>query len=422
MGGDHGPTVTVAAAARALACHASLELVLVGDEETVRAAMSANGIAGHARVTLEHATQVVEMHEKPSQALRGKRDSSMRKAIDLVKDGSARACVSAGNTGALMAIARFVLKTLPGIDRPAICATMPGLGRTTHVLDLGANVDSTSEELFRFAVMGAVLAEAVDNRAKPSVALLNIGEEEIKGNDRVKQTALLLEQSALNYVGFVEGNDIFAGKVDVIVCDGFVGNVALKASEGVARMLSEMAREELTRALPSGDQRLRWPPPEALPPVELAFPGAGLLAHPRPRVVISTDRGELEFELFAEEAPQHVANFLARAESYRGTTFHRVVSDFVVQGGDARGDGNGGASWRGDALRHEITPRKYVRGSLGMPRNEDWDSGGSQLFVTHRMTPHLDGRYTIFGELVKGFDVLDLLDLGDVIREVRVIR
>jgi peptidyl-prolyl cis-trans isomerase B (cyclophilin B) len=184
----------------------------------------------------------------------------------------------------------------------------------------------------------------------------------------------------------------------------------------------QVAREELTRALPSGDQRLRWPPPEALPPVELAFPGAGLLAHPRPRVVISTDRGELEFELFAEEAPQHVANFLARAESYRGTTFHRVVSDFVVQGGDARGDGNGGASWRGDALRHEITPRKYVRGSLGMPRNEDWDSGGSQLFVTHRMTPHLDGRYTIFGELVKGFDVLDLLDLGDVIREVRVIR
>ena len=249
MGGDHGPTVTVAAAARALARHASLELVLVGDEATVRAAMSANGIANHARVTLEHTTQVVEMHEKPSQALRGKRDSSMRKAIDLVKDGSARACVSAGNTGALMAIARFVLKTLPGIDRPAICATMPGLGRTTHVLDLGANVDSTSEELFRFAVMGAVLAEAVDNRERPSVALLNIGEEEIKGNDRVKQTALLLEQSALNYVGFVEGNDIFAGKVDVIVCDGFVGNVALKASEGVARMLSEIAREELTRGL-----------------------------------------------------------------------------------------------------------------------------------------------------------------------------
>ncbi|MBK6657886.1 MAG: phosphate acyltransferase PlsX [Proteobacteria bacterium] len=249
MGGDHGPVVTVAAAAQALARHASLELVLVGDEPTLARALAASGLGGHARVSIEHASQVVEMHEKPSSALRGKRESSMRKAIDQVKDGRAMACVSAGNTGALMAIARFVLKTLPGIDRPAICATLPGKLKSTHVLDLGANVDSTSEELFRFAVMGAVLAEAVDNRQNPTVALLNIGEEEIKGNDRVKQTAVLLEQSALNYVGFVEGDDIFAGKVDVIVCDGFVGNVALKASEGVARMLGDIAKEEFTRGL-----------------------------------------------------------------------------------------------------------------------------------------------------------------------------
>ncbi|HUR29598.1 MAG TPA: peptidylprolyl isomerase, partial [Planctomycetota bacterium] len=159
-----------------------------------------------------------------------------------------------------------------------------------------------------------------------------------------------------------------------------------------------------------------------LPEVELASAGEGVLDDPRPHVVIVTERGELEFELFADEAPQHVANFLKHAERYKGTTFHRVVSDFVVQGGDPRGDGNGGTSWRGDALRHEIGPRKFVRGSLGMPRNEDWDSGGSQLFVTHRRTPHLDGRYTIFGELVKGGEVLDQLDLGDKILEVRRLR
>lgn len=247
MGGDHGPAVTVPAAVRAVERHPGLELVLVGEEAAVHAELARAG--GGERLSVEHAPQVVEMHEKPSAALRGKRESSMRRAIDLVKGGRASACVSAGNTGALMAMARFVLKTLPGIDRPAICAALPGIEKATHMLDLGANVDSTSEELFRFAVMGAVLAEAVDNRESPTVALLNIGEEEIKGNDRVKQTALLLEQSRLNYYGFVEGDDIFRGKVDVIVCDGFVGNVALKASEGVARMLGEMAREEFSRSL-----------------------------------------------------------------------------------------------------------------------------------------------------------------------------
>ncbi|MGE3772924.1 MAG: phosphate acyltransferase PlsX [Gammaproteobacteria bacterium] len=246
MGGDFGPEVTVAAATAALRRHSELQLVLVGDRDAILRVQDRTG-GEDARLTIQHAPQKVEMDERPSSALRNKRESSMRLALDLVRERAADACVSAGNTGALMAMARYVLKTLPGIDRPAICATMPGIRGSTHMLDLGANVDSSSEELFRFAVMGSVLCTAVDNRPNPRVALLNIGEEEIKGNDRVKQTALLLEQSSLNYQGFVEGNDIFSGNVDVIVCDGFVGNVALKASEGVAGMLMHMAREEFTR-------------------------------------------------------------------------------------------------------------------------------------------------------------------------------
>jgi glycerol-3-phosphate acyltransferase PlsX len=187
------------------------------------------------------------MDELPSVALRNKKDSSMRVAVDLVKDGTVAACISAGNTGALMATARFVLKMLPGIDRPAICCAMPGINGHTHLLDLGANVDSSPEQLFQFAVMGAALTSAVDNKDNPSVALLNVGEEEIKGDDRVKQAAALLTKSNLNYVGYVEGNNIYDGAVDVIVCDGFVGNVALKASEGVARMLMQFAKEEFLR-------------------------------------------------------------------------------------------------------------------------------------------------------------------------------
>jgi glycerol-3-phosphate acyltransferase PlsX len=189
------------------------------------------------------------MHELPSAALRNKKDSSMRVAIELVKDGVANACVSAGNTGALMATARFVLKMLPGIDRPAICSIMPGITGNTHLLDLGANIDSSPEQLFQFAVMGAELTSAVYNKPNPTVALLNVGEEEIKGNESVKQAAALLANSHLNYVGFVEGNDIYTGKVDVIVCDGFVGNIALKASEGVAKFLTHHAREHFRKNL-----------------------------------------------------------------------------------------------------------------------------------------------------------------------------
>jgi glycerol-3-phosphate acyltransferase PlsX len=249
MGGDFGPRVTVPAALAAMHKYSDLSLVLVGDGELLRRMLAAHGASEGERLLVRHASQQVEMHELPSQVLRTKKDSSMRVAIDLVKEGLAQACVSAGNTGALMATARFVLKTLSGIDRPALCAPMPSMNGHTHVLDLGANVDSSSEELFQFAVMGSVLTSAVENKERPTVALLNIGEEEIKGNDRVKQTAALLANSALNYIGYVEGDDIFKGKVDVIVCDGFVGNVALKTAEGVARTLMQFAQEEFTRSI-----------------------------------------------------------------------------------------------------------------------------------------------------------------------------
>jgi len=249
MGGDHGPEEIVPAALHVLKKHENLELILVGLEDQVKPILEKHHAQDHERINVRHTSQVVEMHELPSLALRNKKDSSMRVAINLVKDGTAKACVSAGNTGALMATARFVLKMLPGIDRPAICTTMPGIHGSTHLLDLGANVDSSSEQLFQFAVMGSELTSAVCNIPRPSVALLNVGAEEIKGNDRVKQAATLLNESHLNYIGFVEGNDIYTGKADVIVCDGFVGNIALKASEGVAALLMHHARLQFKSSL-----------------------------------------------------------------------------------------------------------------------------------------------------------------------------
>ncbi len=249
MGGDHGPTEIVPAAVQALRDNPDLHLILVGREAELQQLLAryASGLDG--RIEIRHAPEVVEMHESPSGALRMKKTSSMRVAIDLVKEGVAQACVSAGNTGALMAMARYVLKMLPGVDRPAICTTMPGIHGQTHLLDLGANVISDSEQLFQFAVMGSELTSAVNNVAAPSVALLNVGAEEIKGNDMVKQAAVLLSNSHLNYVGFVEGNDIYSGKVDVIVCDGFTGNIALKASEGVAEFISYHAKAEFEKSL-----------------------------------------------------------------------------------------------------------------------------------------------------------------------------
>ncbi len=247
MGGDHGPPVTVPAALAALAEAPQLRLILVGDEQVLQQELARHGGRAGERLHIRHASQQVAMDELPSQALRTKKDSSMRVAIDLVKAGEASACVSAGNTGALMAMARFVLKTLPGVERPAIITTLPTMRGHTHMLDLGANVDSCAEHLFQFAVMGSVLTSAVDNLERPRVGLLNIGEEEIKGNERVKEAARLLSESDIHYIGFVEGDDIYKGRADVVVCDGFVGNVALKTSEGVARMITAFMKEEFSR-------------------------------------------------------------------------------------------------------------------------------------------------------------------------------
>ena len=246
MGGDHGPHVTVPAALEFQARLPDVEVVLVGLRDAVEAHLPGN----NPRVRVHAASEVVAMDEPPAQALRSKKDSSMRVAIDLVKSGAAHACVSAGNTGALMAISRFVLKTLPGIDRPAIATVLPNVRRTsTYVLDLGANVDCSAEHLLQFGIMGAMLVAAVEHQERPSVGLLNVGVEDIKGNEAVKQAAALLRDSGLNFAGNVEGDDIYKGTVDVVVCDGFVGNVALKASEGVAQMMNVTLREEFSRNL-----------------------------------------------------------------------------------------------------------------------------------------------------------------------------
>ncbi len=245
MGGDHGPSVTVPAVCAFLAHDRAAHVVLVGDPAVIEPLITPSTV--RERVRIQPASQVVGMDEPPATALRGKKDSSMRVAINLVKSGEAQAAVSAGNTGALMAIARFVLKTLPGIDRPAIASILPSLRGKTYVLDLGANVDCTAEHLLQFGIMGAMLVSAVEHQERPSVGLLNIGEEEIKGGEVVKQAADLLRKSGLNFYGNVEGDDIYKGTTDLVVCDGFVGNVALKTSEGLAQMLGTFLRQEFTR-------------------------------------------------------------------------------------------------------------------------------------------------------------------------------
>ena len=245
MGGDVGPDVVVPAALRALERDPALALILVGDEAELARRLPAHGFGE--RLSVKHASQSVGMDEPPAQALRNKKDSSMRIAIELVKSGEANACVSAGNTGALMATGRFVLKTIAGIDRPAICSSLPTVDGHTHVLDLGANVDCTTEHLLQFALMGAVLASAVDDNPLPRVGLLNIGEETIKGNEQVKSAAILLSESDLNYIGYVEGDGIFKGDADVVVCDGFAGNVALKSTEGAVRLIAHFMRTEFDR-------------------------------------------------------------------------------------------------------------------------------------------------------------------------------
>ena len=244
MGGDHGPEVTVPAALVFVQRHADVRVVLVGLEDRIRPLLAH---ADSERVVLRHASEVVAMDESPALAIRTKKNSSMRVAIDLVKSGDADACVSAGNTGALMAISRFVLKMLPGIDRPAICAILPTATGHTHVLDLGANVDCSPEHLLQFGIMGTSLVAAIEHKDRPTVGILNIGEEDIKGNDVVKRAAELLKESGLNFVGNVEGDGLYKGDAEVVVCDGFVGNVALKASEGLAQMLATFLRQEFGR-------------------------------------------------------------------------------------------------------------------------------------------------------------------------------
>lgn len=248
MGGDHGLPVTVPAALAFVDRVPDAEVVLVGRRDEIERQLNRLRRSVNERVSVHHASEVVAMDEPVSQALRGKRDSSMRVAIELVRDARADACVSAGNTGALMAISRFVLKMVEGIDRPAIAAPLPNQrGGQTTMLDLGANVDCEPIHLLQFAVMGSALVSALEGRERPSVGLLNVGEEAIKGNEVVKQAGELLRASGLNFHGNVEGDDIYRGTVDVIVCDGFVGNVALKTSEGLAQMLAGFIREEFTR-------------------------------------------------------------------------------------------------------------------------------------------------------------------------------
>ncbi|HSC82056.1 MAG TPA: phosphate acyltransferase PlsX [Pseudomonas sp.] len=237
MGGDFGPHCIVPASVACLAEFPSLHLVLVGQAPILEELIARHPGVDRARLQVEHASEVIGMDERPSQALRGKPDASMRVALELVRSGRAKACVSAGNTGALMALSRYVLKTLPGIDRPAMVSAVPTAKGVCHLLDLGANVDCSAEHLYQFAVMGSVAAEALGVQS-PRVALLNVGMEEIKGNQQVKLAASLLQQaSGLNYTGFIEGDGLYRGDADVVVCDGFVGNILLKSSEGLASMI-----------------------------------------------------------------------------------------------------------------------------------------------------------------------------------------
>jgi glycerol-3-phosphate acyltransferase PlsX len=249
MGGDHGPHVTVRAAIDFLRDVEDVTLVLVGLPDAIEAELKALKATTGPRLRIHAASEVVKMDDPLQVALRNKKDSSMRVMVDLVKRGEADAGVSAGNTGALMAISRFVLKTLPGIDRPAIASILPSRVGHTYMLDLGANVDCEPEHLRQFAVMGSALVSALEHKENPSVGLLNIGEEEIKGNDAVKQTSELIRASGLNFYGNVEGDDIYKGTVDVVVCDGFVGNVSLKTSEGLAKFMADSLRAEFGRTL-----------------------------------------------------------------------------------------------------------------------------------------------------------------------------
>lgn len=251
MGGDLGPRCIVPASVACLAEFPSLHLVLVGQTSVLEALLAKHPAVDRARLKIEHASEVVSMDERPSQALRGKPDSSMRVALELVRSGRANACVSAGNSGALMALSRYMLKTLPGIDRPAMISAVPTQCGFCYLLDLGANVDCSAEHLYQFAVMGSVAVEAL-GVANPRVALLNVGTEDVKGNQQVKLAATMLQKaSGINYTGYVEGDGVFRGDADVVVCDGFVGNIFLKTSEGLAAMIAARAQVLFSQSISS---------------------------------------------------------------------------------------------------------------------------------------------------------------------------
>ncbi|MDH4055085.1 MAG: phosphate acyltransferase PlsX [Gammaproteobacteria bacterium] len=247
MSGDLGAEVVVHAAAATLLKYRNVELRLVGNQTELQSLVS-RIIGDNPRLQIIHASEVVEMAEPPVDALRKKKDSSMRIAINLVKEGQADACVSSGNTGALMATAKFVLKTLPGIDRPAIITELPAKGGSLHMLDLGANTEASAAQLFQYAMMGSIVSSDILGIAAPRIALLNIGVEDMKGNDTVRAAAALLSASTLNYVGFIEGNDLFSGKADVVVTDGFTGNVALKTIEGAVGLVHHFLKRAFTRS------------------------------------------------------------------------------------------------------------------------------------------------------------------------------
>lgn len=249
MGGDHGLVVTVPAAKMALDKISGVQLVLVGDSAVLTEAIKANGLEGNRRISIQHASEVVGMDEAPVLVLKKKKNSSMRVAINLVKEHKVQACVSAGNTGALMATSKFVLKTIKGISRPAICGMLPAISGQSYMLDLGANVECTPENLLEFAVMGSVLAQSVEGIDKPTVGLLNIGSEDMKGSDTIKKASQLIAATNLNYHGFVEGDDIYKGTVNVVVADGFVGNVSLKTGEGLAFLVRHVLQIEFKKNL-----------------------------------------------------------------------------------------------------------------------------------------------------------------------------
>lgn len=329
MGGDHGLKVVIPACLRAVQRNSRLHLLLVGDEEQIKVHLKRLHADNHKQLAIVHAPESVAMDELPSHALRNKKQSSMRIAINLVKEGKAGACVSAGNTGALMATARFVLKTLHGIDRPAIIAELPTKKGRTRVIDLGANVDSCAEHLFQFAVMGSALIKALDGTEKPKIAVLNVGVEEIKGNDQVKRTAQILSEcDVVNYIGYVEGDHFYTGKADLIVCDGFVGNVALKASEGLANMMLTVLKEAFMRtwwtklvglmAKPAlGQLRKRMDPSR--------YNGATLLG--LNGIVIKSHGGASSraFQFAIEQAALQVENRVV-------DLVHEQISDFIEQG------------------------------------------------------------------------------------------